>query len=554
MFNQELYASAFARAVGLLRDRHAGRDQQKASLRALVALAELSAAALRLYDGILSVDDVAIASDVPFLPILVERLQAHRVAELMVGRQSEPREVLALLRGLASEPGAGPSIKERLRDVGSKRIMVILEQAGASTGGHSVTQAFDMVEIEAAAAAAPAAPQPPARPALEDDLLKEWETLTTGEVPQPGIEFRLDQDETEPPGEATAEEHAPDVPEPRPEPEPEPAWDAGATAQEATSLQATLSAVVLDPYGSAILDRLTALAEQVTVALREDDSDAALRALAIVIDLEPGAPQGPPRTSYDAVLKRTLTREVLAQVSHSLLTPSLMDAAGKVLQRAQAEGAELLLGLLVTAETRRERKAYMSVLRAIPEAKDRLIGMLGHDQWFVVRNVADLLGEQCVVEAVPALDRALRHADARVRLSAAVALAKIGTQATVEPLRRALGAGTPELRAQVAASIGGARSRPLVMPLLALAESEVNPEVVREYYRALGRIGSPEALQALANAAAPGGKLVGRKSAALRLAAVEGLRLAGAKGVLAGLAGDSDKAVREAARAPIKPR
>jgi HEAT repeat protein len=549
VFNQELYASAFARAVGLLRDKHAGRDQQKASLRALVALAELSAAALRLYDGILSVDDVAIPSEVPFLAVLVERLQAHRVTELMVGRQSEPTEVLALLRGLSAEVGQGLSIKERLRDVGSKRIMVILEQAEPTARGRSVTQAFDLLEIEAAAAAATAASAPASRPPLEDDLLKEWDKMTTGENQQPGVEFHLDQDEVaiEVPAEAPVE-----APESTPS-EPQPAWDAGVPATDETPLQAALSAMVLDPYGGAVLNKLSALAEQVDIALREDESDEALRALAIVIDLEPGAPEGSPKNSYGIVLKRALTREVLAQVSHSLLTPALMDAASKVMRRSRAEGAELLLGLLVSAEGLRERKAYMSVLRAIPEATERVIHMLDHDQWFVVRNVAELLGEQGVAEAVPALGKALRHSDARVQRTAAIALAKIGTPQTVEPLRRALAGGTPELRALIAASIGGSKARALAMPIVTLAESETNQDVLREYYRALGRIGSPEAVQALANIAAPGGVLVGRKSAAIRLAAVEGLRLAGAKAALSALKEDSDKAVREAARAPVTP-
>src|SRR5258708_4406867 len=314
MFNQELYASAFARAVGLLRDKHAGRDQQKASLRALVALAELSAAALRLYDGILSVDDIAIPSEVPFLSVLVGQMQAHRVTELMVGRQSEPTEVLALLRGLSAEPGSGASIKERLRDVGSKRIMVILEQAEATSRGRSVTQAFDMLDIEAAAAAPAAGAAPPSRPALEDDLLKEWEAMTTGETKQPGIEYQLEQDEVaiEVPAEPAEEA----TPAPAPE---QPAWDAGASAADETPLQAALSAVVLDPYGGAVLNKLSALAEQVALALREDETDEALSALAIVSDLEPGAPEGSPRNSYGIVLKRALTRAVLAQVSHSRL-------------------------------------------------------------------------------------------------------------------------------------------------------------------------------------------------------------------------------------------
>jgi len=86
-------------------------------------------------------------------------------------------------------------------------------------------------------------------------------------------------------------------------------------------------------------------------------------------------------------------------------------------------------------------------------------------------------------------------------------LAKIGTAGTVEPLRRVLKEGDSELRALVAGSIGRA-SRALAMPLVALIEAEQDPAVVREYYCALGRIGSPDALLALTRAAAPGG--VGR--------------------------------------------
>ena len=546
MFNQELYASAFARAVGLMRDGHAARDQQMASLRALVALAELSAAALRLYDGILSVDDVAMPNEAPFVPVLIERMQAHRMTELMIRRQSDPVEVLALLRGLAAAPGEGPSIKERLRDVGSKRIMVILEQVESSARVRSVTQAFDMLEIEAAAAAAAPAP-------ARDDLLKEWDKATTGEMR--GIHLDLPE-EPETPREAPSEmarvEHVP-APQPEPVPDlPPPPTPRSPPMPADTPLGAALSAVVLDPYGGAVLNRLTALAEQVAAALGRDDTDAALRALAIVVDLEPGAPEGSPRNSYGIVLKRALTRDVLAQVAQCLLTPALMDAAGKLMRRSRGEGAELLLGLLVSAEGLRERKAYMSVLRTIPEATARVIAMLGHDQWFVVRNVAELLGDLGVEDAAPALGRVLRHSDARVQRAAVIALAKIGSAATVEPLRRALKEGTAELRALIAQSIGGPKARALAMPLVSLAESETNPEVLREYYRALGRIGAPEAVQALANAASPGGVLVGRKSTALRLAAVEGLRLAGAKAALAGLARDGEKAVREAARAPMR--
>jgi HEAT repeat protein len=179
--------------------------------------------------------------------------------------------------------------------------------------------------------------------------------------------------------------------------------------------------------------------------------------------------------------------------------------------------------------------------------------MLQHDQWFVVRNVAEAMGVQRVEEAVPNLIKCLAHSDPRVRRAAAVALAKIGTPATVEPLRHVLKDGDRELRALIAGNITGHGARALAMPLVAFAEQEQEPDVLREYYRALGRIGTPDAIQALAKAAEPGGRLIGRRPLANRVAAVEGLRIAGGQAAVAALrnlARDGDKAVRElAARA-----
>lgn len=539
MFNHELYASAFARAVDLMAAKPPNRDQQKAALRALVALSELSAAALRLYEGILSVDDVPISDNMAHLPALITRMQQHQVAELMVGRQSEPAELLAVLRALAADAGEGPGIKERLREAQSKRIMVILQQAAPpSSRTRSVTQAFEAHEIDQAALEFDRRADAPviARRQQPDDVLAAWNAMhddTGTEIP----------DEAPPPpippaGARAAEPEAPAAP--------------AAPQAPADPLEAALSAVVLDPYGAQLLDRLTWLSTQIDHAMRDDRADAALRALALVMDLEPGAPEGTARNSYGIVLKRTLTRDLLAQVAQCLLNPSLIEAGGKAMRRAKGDGAEVLLGLLATAEGLRERRAFMTVLRSIPEATDKVIGMLGHHQWFVVRNVAELLGELRVEEAVSDLGRALTHHDQRVRRAAAIALAKIGSVGTVEPLRKQLKDGSPDVRSAIAASIGGTHARALAMPLVALADGETNVDVLREYYRALGRIGTSEAVQGLVSAAAPGGKLLKRKPTATRLAAVDGLRMAKAEPALASLADDSDKAVREAVAAALK--
>jgi hypothetical protein len=529
MFNQELYASAFARAVQVIGTKGATKDQQKAALRALVALAELSAATLRLYEGGLSVDDISIPPTVPYLETLTRRMQVHRVTELLIGRQSEPAELLALLRGLAAQPGEGGTIKERLRDAHSKRIMVVLEAASPEPGRRvaSVTQAFDLADIEKAETAA---------------MMDEWEKMTTGTSHEVPLDIGLGADATS--GFASlAETTTGQAPEAPAEDEVAPALPLGAD----TPLGAALSAVVLDPYGRGLLDRLTDLSSRVLAALAEDRVEDALRALSIVIDLEPGAPEGTPRNSFGIVLKRTLTRDVLTQIAQLLLNPALMDPASKVLLRARTEGAEVLLGLLATAEGIRDRKAYMSVLRQTQHGTEQVLRMLGHDQWFVVRNVAELAGEMQLEEAVGDLGKLLTHGDMRVRRAAAVALARIGNPATVEPLRRALKEGAPDLRALIAANIGRA-SRALAMPLVALAEAEQDQEVLKEYCLALGRIGTPDCVQALQRMAQPGGRLLGRKPLAPRLAAVQGLKLASAAAALQTFADDTEKVIRDTAR------
>jgi hypothetical protein len=81
--------------------------------------------------------------------------------------------------------------------------------------------------------------------------------------------------------------------------------------------------------------------------------------------------------------------------------------------------------------------------------------------------------------------------------------------------------------------------------------------VLAEYYRALGRIGTPDAVRVLVDTARPGGMLKGRKEPERRRAATEGLALAegsdAAREALADLSKDRDKSVRETARGGLEP-
>ena len=550
MFNHEIFAVSLARMVDLVRSR-APTPQQKSSLRALYALTSVASAMVRVYQDMLTVDDVGIPDSLPTIPLLIERIRDHGVAEIAIARGAAPVELLALVRGLAAEPpaeGGARRIKGLLRDAHSSAIMVIPlqpDEAASERRAPSVTQAFEASDIEAAAAAGP----PPAGAPPTDAAFELPAELPEG---MRSIDLAFDVTEQEP---AQAGPVAPPpLPAPAgPAPTVEPLEPQTISAE--TPLGTALAAVARDPYGHGILDRLTYLSEAVHQALAEDQIQPALHALAAAIAWEPAAPDGSPRNSYAIVLRRTLTREALAQLAPFVTDPRLGPEAAKVMQRGRGDAAEVLLGLVAITEDMRERKAYMLALRGMPEGVSQVIHMLAHRQWFVVRNVADLMGELRIEESVGALADCLDHEDARVRRSAAVALAKIGTNATAEPLRGVMRDGDKELRALIAASIGGPKSRALAMPLVGLAEQEEDLEVLAEYYRALGRIGTTEAVRALAKAAEPGGLLIGRRASGARVAAVEGLRIAGSQAAVAalqGLAADGDKPVRDLAKSALE--
>jgi HEAT repeat protein len=175
--------------------------------------------------------------------------------------------------------------------------------------------------------------------------------------------------------------------------------------------------------------------------------------------------------------------------------------------------------------------------------------MLTHDEWYVVRNVADLCGEMRLETAVSRLAKHTTHPDERVRRSVAGALAKIGTPPTVDPLRQLLRDASPAVRLQGLQNVGE-QNRGLAMSLAVLLDAESHPDVLRELMMALARIGTSDAVQALVRAAEPGGRLFRRKPQSTRLAAVEALGMArstSAGAALRNLTNDSDEEIRRAA-------
>lgn len=569
MFNHEIFAVSFGRSLDLTRTG-APAEERKPALSTLYSLTSIASAMMRVYQDMLTVDDVGIPDTLPYIPGIIERMRDHRVAEVAIGKGASPLELLALIRGLAADPHADGGIKRikmRLRDARSTAIMVIPVQAEEINEVHrnrSVSQAFETEAIELAMVAGGhtrAVPREPEPPVVEVPAI-----MHTVDVSLKRISG--DRDAKQEPPKPAAQPGARASGFATPVAPMSGLTSFGARASDSAAgpanlptlglpvgparkpLAVSLAEVAREPYGAGILDALTDLFLGVQEAMEANEIAPAVHAMAAMIAWEPAAPEGTPHASYRIVLQRLLTREHLERVAPLVSDPRLGPEATKVMQRGGAEAAVVLLGLVVAADELKDRRALVTALRGIPEGLGQVVHMLEHPQWFVVRNVAEAMGVQRVEEAVPNLITCLSHSDPRVRRAAAVALAKIGTPATVEPLRRVLKEGDPESRALIAGSIGGHGARALAMPLVAFAEQEQELEVLREYYRALGRIGTPDAIQALAKAAEPGGRLLGRRPAANRVAAMEGLRIAGGRAVVAalqGLAKDGDKSVRELA-------
>ena len=520
------FAAAFARTLDLFRDPGA-KEEQKAQFRTLAGLLKTQGFALGAQDGRLLGNGTPITADV-----LLQRLEFHSVKEIAIPADPPLAEMFELFRALADQPGE-EDIVSRLRRAGAQRITVTM-------------QTF-IVER-------PVVPSEPAAPQedLGTDGLLHGEMSDVSSVPLSGIP-KLSREVPAPPPAASAGGGGADIPDIVREATAESAGFSPAVAA-ARSPAELVRQLVERPDGPHVGELLSILGRQLDTAMKAKRTSQALSIVAGVVRAEQQVHDATKRRQYSIALKRMYSKALLEMIAEVANHPSDREDAVLVLRRAGEDGVEVLLDLLVAAPTIEERRGIFVALTGMKEGTDQLVHMLGHHQWFVVRNVAELAGELGLEEAVPALAQQLGHEDERVRKAVAMALAKIGSSSAAEPLRRALRDKSPEVRMQAALGVGGRKQSALAMPLVVAMEEEEDEGVERELILALGRIGSTAAVQALIKFAQPGGRLFGRKPAALRATAVEALRLAAtpaAVGTLEGLTDDGDKQVRAAAQAAL---
>ncbi len=214
------------------------------------------------------------------------------------------------------------------------------------------------------------------------------------------------------------------------------------------------------------------------------------------------------------------------------------EVLGRALTRLGARSLGALLDALSTGEDRGARRALSQVITlfgesAVPELELRL----NDPRWFVVRNMATLLGEARSRGSVPALTERLAHEDGRVRRAAIQALARIGGRRARGEVVRCLTSGDPDMRVQAILAVGAWRETAALPTLEAIARGSEgarrasDTEARRHAIEALGLVGGPRALEALAGVLAPPGllrRVFGQaEPPAVRIAAAEALATLG---------------------------
>lgn len=453
-------------------------DDHRSALHALVDLLARRSATLAYAENQLTVEGVPIPEPTPFLDRLAERFTVHEVARLQFGHGPSPVDLVQTLRALAEPPaqtGAGRALEDRLRRDGVTGVVVVSRETEEGSRSRRDVRVTDALQVETGA-----------RPARAD--LPELVPAARGAAYQEMMRQQMAQ---------------------------------------ANSLAAAVARLADEHDSGALLGKLDQVQAGIAKAVATNELNQALEAVLRLIRQEADTRDPDVQRVYGIALRRILTADTLRRFAPLVFDDMYHDDIVMMMRRAGTQGTKLLLDLLIDAPTQAERRAYLRALRQVEEGTDVVTSLLNHHEWYVVRNAADLAGELQIGEAVPGLGRAATHADPRVRRSVGIALARIGTPETAGHLRKMLGDPDPEVRVAVLREIGGRTLSGLAMPLVTAAEAEEDPEVLAEYFLALGRIGTPDAVQALAKAARSSGGILSRRPAGPRLAAIAALGVAG---------------------------
>lgn len=186
--------------------------------------------------------------------------------------------------------------------------------------------------------------------------------------------------------------------------------------------------------------------------------ERSLDLLELLTEMSTSHPDPVRRVRFDQALKNSASLEL---AEHFLGKDSrLGDSTSQRFISAMGPRAiPLLLAQLGGEEDQGRRKAIVEFI-AVPASTDisLVLAGLSDPKWFLVRNIATILGRTKRPDAVPHLSGLLKHGDARVRREAIRALGSLGDTA-VASLVRSLNDPEASVRLAGLGALGGIDSR-----------------------------------------------------------------------------------------------
>ena len=282
-----------------------------------------------------------------------------------------------------------------------------------------------------------------------------------------------------------------------------------------------------------IEELLTALGHHV----RSQAWESALFAALALVRLTPRVPSAD-RQGFATRVRTAIPRRAIDGIIETAeRDPITRDAATFVLRFIGLAAAEAIIDRLRQGEAIGVRRVLLRShgwdARVHPLVMPLLNGREAHE----VRHGIALLGRLAPAEGVAELVPLIGHRDERIRTAAVRALGEIHQGEAAEPLRRAMHSPDPRTRAATADAVAVWRGGELAPLLVSALETERDRDVWHANISALGRVGSAETTEALANVARNPKKFFHRQgyNTWQRLAAVTALGLSGSDFALAAL-------------------
>ncbi len=238
-----------------------------------------------------------------------------------------------------------------------------------------------------------------------------------------------------------------------------------------------------------------------------------------------------------SILARAASKEHMDKILKPLRS---MDKHSQDYERAidmlciLGDRATMALFERLTSEENRSLRMFVAALLA--ELGEDTVAFLSkrtrHHKWYVVRNVAYMLGRVGSKSAIPALEKTLEHKDIRVRHESLKSLAAIGGKESRALMLKCLNDPDQEFKAYTAEWLGNQGIADALPPLRKTfseqqEQLQMNPALSGAFIGALGKLGTHEDIDMLRGFSGPWWKRfsgTARKNAKLSNQAIENIK------------------------------